>query len=127
MSRVDTFTGADALPLLAMTVEQLFAEYGPRQRITRADYEALYGAHGGAARALAEAYHMAGAAGTDDILKRLLIPALATWDPTAGEAGAARRRIAIRATLLDDDPDLARLADALASPQVRLLTRGRAE
>ena len=41
--------------------------------------------------------------------------------------GAARRRIAIRATLLDDDPDLTRLADALASPQVRLLTRGRAE
>jgi hypothetical protein len=128
---VDTFTGADALPLLAMTVEQLFAEYGPRQHITRADYEALYGAGTGAEgpvrRALAEAYRIAGAAGTDDTLKRLLIPELATWDPSAGEGGAARRRIAQRATLLDDDLDLTRLADALASPQVRLLTRGRAE
>ena len=127
---VNTFTGADALPLLAMTVEQLFADYGPRQHIKSADYEALYGAGSGAEgpvrRALAEAYRMAGPAGTDDTLKRLLIPALATWDPAAGEAGAARRRIALRATLLDDDRDLTRLADALASPQVRLLTRGRA-
>jgi WD40 repeat protein len=128
---VDTSTGADALPLLAMTLEQLYAEYVPRQQITYADYKALYAAHsdadGPVGRALAEAYRMAGTAGTDETLKRLLIPALATWDPTAGEAGAARRRIAISAILLDDDPDLKRLADALASPRVRLLTRGRAE
>jgi len=93
---VDTFTGADALPLLAMTVEQLFAYYGSHQHITRADYKALYGvgasAEGPVRRALAEAYGMAGTAGTEETLKRLLIPALATWDPTAGEAGAARRR-----------------------------------
>jgi hypothetical protein len=128
---VDTFTGADALPLLAMTVEQLFADYGPHQHITLADYQALYGvgarAEGPVSRALAEAYRMAGTAGTDETLKRLLIPALATWDPTAGETGAARRRIALRATLLADDPDLTRLADAMASPQARLLTRGTAE
>jgi hypothetical protein len=128
---VNTFTGADALPLLAMTVEQLFAEYGPRQHITRADYEALYGAgttaEGPVRRALAEAYRMAGAAGTEDTLKRLLIPALATWDSSAGEAGAARRRIALRATLLGDDRDLISLADALASPQARLLTRGQSD
>jgi hypothetical protein len=114
-----------------MTVEQLFADYGPRQHITRADYEALYdvgaGAEGQVSRALAEAYRMAGTAGTDETLKRLLIPDLATWDPTAGEAGAARRRIALRASLLAEDPDLTRLADAMASPQARLLTRGRAE
>ena len=42
---VDTSTGADALPLLAMTLEQLYAEYVPRQQITYADYEALYAAH----------------------------------------------------------------------------------
>jgi hypothetical protein len=93
---INTFTGADALPLLAMTVEQLYAEYGPRHRIARADYEALYcagtGAEGPVRRALAEAYRMAGAAGTEDTLKRLLIPALATWDPSAGEAGAAPDR-----------------------------------
>jgi hypothetical protein len=128
---VDTFTGADALPLLAMTVEQLFADYGPHQHITRADYQALYGVGAGAegpvSRALAEAYRMAGTAGTDETLKRLLIPALATWDPSVGETGAARRRIALRATLLADDPDLTVLADAMASPQARLLTRGRAE
>jgi WD40 repeat protein len=128
---VDTFTGADALPLLAMTLEQLFAEYGPRQRITRGDYDTLYntsaGAEGPVGRALSEAYRLAGTAGTGETLKRLLIPALATWDPTAGESGAARRRIATRALLLDDDPDLMRLADALSSPQVRLLTRGSGE
>jgi hypothetical protein len=128
---VDTFTGADALPLLAMTVEQLFADYGPHQHITRADYRALYGisasAEGPVNRALNEAYRMAGTAGTDETLKRLLIPALATWDPTAGEAGAVRRRIALRASLLGEDPDLTRLADAMASPHARLLTRGRVE
>src|SRR5262249_49641559 len=124
-------TGADALPLLAMTLEQLYLEYEPRQHITCADYDALYGAHPGAEgpveRALAIAYGMGGTAGTDKTLKRLLIPGLVTWDPTAGGAGAARRRIATRASLLDDNPDLIRLADALASPQVRLLTRGSAE
>jgi hypothetical protein len=128
---VDTFTGADALPLLAMTVEQLFADYGPHQHITRANYQALYGVGAGAegpvSRPLAEAYRMAGTSGTDGALKRLLIPALVTWDPTVGEAGAARRRIALRAALLADDPDLTRLVDAMASPQARLLTRGRAE
>jgi WD40 repeat protein len=126
---VDTSTGADALPLLAMTLEQLYAECAPRRQITRADYDALYGEHadtGPVGRALAEAYRMAGAtAGTDETLKRLLIPALVTWDPIAG-GGAARRRIAASTTLLDADSDLMRLADALTSPKVRLLTRGRA-
>jgi hypothetical protein len=70
---------------------------------------------------------MAGPAGTEETLKRLLIPGLSTWDPAAGEAGAARRRIATRANLLGSDPDLTRLADALASPKIRLLTLGRAE
>jgi hypothetical protein len=125
---VETFTGADALPLLAMTLEQLFAEYASRRQITRADYEALYGVSSGAEgpvkRALAEAYRLAEGAGTDETLKRLLVPALVTWDPRAGEVGAAKRRIASRAKLLGDDADLKRLADALASPAVRLLTRG---
>ncbi|HXO71189.1 MAG TPA: toll/interleukin-1 receptor domain-containing protein, partial [Bradyrhizobium sp.] len=129
---IDTSTGADALPLLAMTLEQLYAEYAPRRLITRADYEALYGEHadaeGPVGRALAEAYRMAGAtAGTEETLKRLLIPALVTWDPASGGGGVARRRIAVRTTLLNTDPDLTVLADALASPRVRLLTQGRAE
>src|SRR5262249_60477024 len=101
---------------------------GPVQRIRRADYEAPYDAdaEGPVGGALNDAYRMAGTAGTDETLKRLVIRALATWDPAAGAAGAPRRRIGMRATLLDDDPDLIRLADALASPQVRLLTRGMA-
>ena len=72
-----------------MTVEQLFAEFGPRQLITRADYEALYGAHaraeGPVGRALAEAYRMAGTAGTDDTLKRLL-------NSRVSDMGSGRRR-----------------------------------
>jgi hypothetical protein len=84
---VDTFTGADALPLLAMTLEQLFAEYAPRGQITRADYELLYGAQAGAEgpveRALAVAYRMAGTAGTDETLKRLLIPGLVELELSA--------------------------------------------
>jgi WD40 repeat protein len=124
---VSTFAGADALPLLAMTVEQLFADYGPRQRITLADYRTLYGTGGPVIQALNKAYRVAGGVGTDEALKRLLIPELVTWDPNAGEGGVARRRIALRRKLLDDQPDLTALADALVSPQVRLLTRGRAE
>ena len=128
---VSTFTGADALPLLAMTVEQLFAEYGARQHIKLVDYQVVYGrvtgAEGPVRRALAEAYRIAGEAGTDETLKRLLIPDLVAWDATAGEGGAVRRRIALRKTLLDEKPDVAALADALASRQVRLLTRASAD
>ena len=128
---LDSFTGADALPLLAKTLEQVYAEYASRQHITRADYEALYGARAGAEApvkwALDEAFRIAGSAGTEENLKRLLIPGLLTWDPAVGEAGAARRRIATRKSLLHDDPDLTRLADALASERVRLLTRGNAK
>jgi WD40 repeat protein len=128
---VDNFTGADALPLLAMTLDQLYYYFSARRRITLADYQALYGTGAGAEGpvryALREAYRTAGGAGTDETLKRLLIPGLATWDQAAGETGAAKRRIAVRATLLRGDPDLTRLADELASEQVRLLTRGNAE
>ena len=52
---VETFTGADALPLLAMTLDQLFAEYGSRRTITRNDYEALYGVRTGAEGPVARA------------------------------------------------------------------------
>src|SRR5262249_27842031 len=76
---------------------------------------------------LVEPKRWAATAETDETLNPPLTRALATGDQTAGEAGAARRRIAISAILLDDDPDLKRLADALASPRVRLLTRGRAD
>lgn len=44
--------------------------------------------------------------------------------PDAGETGAAKRRIALRAALLDGDQALTQLADALASKEARLLTQG---
>ena len=125
---VATFTGADALPLLAMTLEQLYHQHSAREQITLEDYRALYGADAGAEgpvrRALEQAYRLAGAAGIEDTLRRLLVPGLATWDPEAGETGAAKRRVALRATLLAHEPGLEAMADALASREVRLLTRG---
>jgi hypothetical protein len=62
---------------------------------TRTHYDKLYGEYGGAegpvTRALGKAYRLAGAAGTDETLKRLLLPALATWDPKAAR-GCSRSR-----------------------------------
>lgn len=125
---VRTFDGADALPLLAMTLKQLYGAHIQRDLITLADYTAFYdglpGAEGPVRRALATAYEVAGSAGTDDNLRALLIPALATWDPAAGEAGAEKRRIALRADVVAGDPGRARLADALVHADVRLLTQG---
>jgi hypothetical protein len=52
--------GADALPLLAFTLERLYAEYGGEGRLTLADYEKLGGVQGSleaaVAHALAEPY-----------------------------------------------------------------------
>ncbi|MGE0701937.1 MAG: toll/interleukin-1 receptor domain-containing protein, partial [Hyphomicrobiaceae bacterium] len=128
---VETFTGADALPLLALTLDQLFEECRGKSPITLDDYEAKYGRAGGdgaaVEQALIEAYRLAGVAGTDDTLRRLLIPELATWDPAAGETGAAKRRIAPQSRATRGDAHLILLADALSHPNVRLLSRGGGE
>jgi len=71
-------------------------------------------------RALAEAQRQAGASGTSDNLRRLMIPGLATWDPVAN---AAKRLVAQETALLGGDrASLAPLANALVGN--RLLTRG---
>ena len=84
-------TGADALPLLAYTLQRLFDLHHKDQRLTVADYEAMGGIEGAIDGALAEAQKAAGPAGSQDNLRRLLIPGLATWDPAAN---AAKRIVA---------------------------------
>jgi hypothetical protein len=58
----------------------------------------------------------------EDSLRRLMIPRLVTWDPRAGEGGAAKRRVATAEELFAGDrSDLKKLADQLVNQ--RLLTR----
>jgi hypothetical protein len=98
----------------------MFDLYHKEQRLTVADYEAMGGIEGSIDRALAEAQKAAGAAGSQDNLRRLLIPGLATWDPAAN---AAKRMVAQEAELVSGDrAALVPLAEALVAK--RLLTRG---
>ena len=126
---VDTFTGADALPLLAMTLHQLFASFPTTLPITVSDYEALYGTsgpEGPVRRALETAALQYGSGWSEDLLHQLLVPGLVTWDADARDGeGAAKRRIASEVSLVEGRNDLARLVNVLVSPQVRLLVRGR--
>ncbi|MDX2157946.1 MAG: SUMF1/EgtB/PvdO family nonheme iron enzyme [Hyphomicrobiaceae bacterium] len=114
-------SGADALPLLAFTLERLFGEAGTDGKLTLARYEGMGGLEGSIDRALAEARRKAGAAGSEQALHALFIPQLATWDPAAN---AAKRLVAPEAELIAADrAPLAPLATALVDG--RLLTRGR--
>jgi formylglycine-generating enzyme required for sulfatase activity len=114
-------TGADALPLLAFTLQRLFDINHKEQRLTRAHYDAMGGIEGSIDRALADAQKKAGAAGSMDNLRRLLIPGLATWDPAAS---AAKRLVPKDAEIVGGDrAGLAPLVTALV--EARLLTRGR--
>lgn len=113
-------TGADALPLLAFTLEKLFHEFGADGNLTNARYDAMGGIGGSIDRALAEAQRQAGSCGTSDSLRRLMVPGLATWDPAAN---AAKRLVARESDLLADGrAALTPLANALVTN--RLLTRG---
>jgi hypothetical protein len=47
--------GADALPLLAFTLERLYADYGSEGKLTPAEYEKLGGVQGSIAEAIAHA------------------------------------------------------------------------
>jgi hypothetical protein len=112
--------GGDALPLLAFTLERLFNEFGGDGQLTLARYDAMGRIGGSIDRALAEAQRKAGAVGTADHLRRLLIPGLATWDSAAG---AVKRLVARQSDLIGGDrAQLAPLADALV--EARLLMRG---
>jgi len=124
--------GADALPLLAFTLEKLFKKFGADGNLTVERYQGIGGIGGSIDVALSEAQRQAGLCGTLENLKRLIVPGLATWDMGAG---AAKRIVAHEATLVGEDtipgrsgasPDarsgLKPLADALVAN--RLLTRG---
>ena len=118
---VQEATGADALPLLAFTLEKLFFEFGADGKLTAERYDSMGGIGGSIDRALAEAQRKAGAGGGADSLRRLIIPGLATWDPAAN---AAKRLVAKEAELTGGErKSLAPLANALV--EVRLLTRNR--
>ncbi|HEY4973947.1 MAG TPA: SUMF1/EgtB/PvdO family nonheme iron enzyme, partial [Steroidobacteraceae bacterium] len=113
--------GADALPLLAFTLERLFSEFGADGHLTLARYVAMGGIGGSIDRALAEAQRKAGSGGGLEELRRLLVPGLATWDATAN---AAKRLVARQPDLIGGDrAELAPLADALV--EARLLRRDR--
>jgi formylglycine-generating enzyme required for sulfatase activity len=113
-------SGADALPLLAFTLQRLFLDYAPEQTLTKAHYDAMGGIEGSIDRKLAEAKAKAGTAGTDANLRRLIVPALATWDAAAN---AAKRLVPNETDVIAGDrAGLAPLANALV--EARLLTRG---
>lgn len=113
-------TGADALPLLAFTLEKLFHEFGADGKLTAERYDAMGGIGGSIDRALADALKNAGAVGSQENLRRLMVPALATWDPAAN---AAKRLVAQECDLFNGDRAALRsLADKLV--ESRLLTRG---
>jgi hypothetical protein len=112
-------SGADALPLLAFTL--LLLDFAPEQTLTKAHYNAMGGIEGSIDRKVAEAKAKAGTAGTDANLRRLIVPALATWDAAAN---AAKRLVPNEADVITGDrAGLAPLANALV--ETRLLTRGR--
>jgi formylglycine-generating enzyme required for sulfatase activity len=113
-------SGADALPLLAFTLQRLFLDYAPEQTLTKAHYDEMGGIESSIDRKLTEARKEAGAASSDANLLRLIVPALATWDAAAN---AAKRLVANETEVIAGDrASLAPLAHALV--EARLLTRG---
>ena len=66
--------GADALPLLAFTLQRLFLDYAPEQTFTKAHYDAMGGIEGSIDRKLAEAKTKAGVAGTRRPRSRITQP-----------------------------------------------------
>jgi formylglycine-generating enzyme required for sulfatase activity/class 3 adenylate cyclase len=114
-------TGADALPLLAFTLSQLFKLHGAGHELTLAQYNEIGGMGGCVTRVLRQAQKSAETAGSDDNLRRLIVPGLATWDPAAS---AAKRLVAKETELVGGRrAALAPLAHALV--ENRLLVRNR--
>jgi formylglycine-generating enzyme required for sulfatase activity/class 3 adenylate cyclase len=123
-------TGADALPLLAFTMSQIFKLHGAGHELTLAQYNEIGGMGGCVTRVLRQAQKSVGTvptilgqldSGSDDNLRRLIIPGLATWDPAAG---AAKRLVAKEDEIVGGRRTaLAQLAHALV--KARLLVRNR--
>ncbi|MFO0734191.1 MAG: hypothetical protein U0361_25145, partial [Nitrospiraceae bacterium] len=119
---VDT-TGADALPLLAFTMERLYLDYGKDGDLRLDEYEKLGGVHGSIEAAVATALANPDQPPTiprdpsiqDTQLRQTFIPWLAGIDP---ETGLSKRRVACREELSEGaQPLIERLV------QARLLTQ----
>ena len=112
---------SDALPILALALQRLVRKRrSPDGTIVAEPDSAGRLVSDAVAEAAAEALEAVGA--DEKALRRLMIPRLVTWDPRAGEGGAAKRRVATAAELFAGDrAALKPLADALVDQ--RLLTR----
>ena len=103
--------GADALPLLALTLQRLYLARGDRESLRKADYDTLGGVRGSIEQAVAAALAdpaappaiPAGKAEREALLKRAFVPHLIGINEVTGKGV---RRTARRA-------DLPRAADAL--------------
>lgn len=115
---LDDTQGADALPLLALTLQRLWQTAASRNAFTPADYEATGKVAGAIEAAAAEAFRNpthppaipADAATRDPILRAAFIPALAGIDPTTLQP--TRRRAHQRDLPPDSLPLLDRLVTA---------------
>jgi hypothetical protein len=96
--------GADALPLLAFTLERLYADYGGAGRLTLADYEKLGGVQGSIEAAVTQALNEPGRAPAIPVdqeakyvaLHAAFIPWLARID---FDSGVPLRRVARRSEI----------------------------
>ena len=128
LEELESGGGADALPLLAVTLEQLFLEYRRGGALRLADFLALGELAGGVDSAVARALRRADARPDiprdlemrEALLRRGFIPWLAGVDP---DSLAARRNIAV----YDDLPPETRpLLDLLVEERLLLTDVGRA-
>ena len=113
--------GADALPLLAFALRQLFDDNrtGATAKLTLESFEAAGGMEGMLSARLMAAQRLVG--GGPDALRRLFLPLLVTWDTDATPPGA-KRLIAREADLISGKrTGIAPLVEALVNE--RLLTR----
>lgn len=125
--------GADALPLLAFTLERLYVEHGGDGKLMLEDYEALGGVRGSIQAAVAEAFDEperspavpSDRAERDRLLHAGFIPWLARVDPDTEER---KRRVARWDEIpLDARPLLERLIDARLLVRDRRMLLGREE
>ena len=124
-SLVGGATGADALPLLAFTLERLFLEHGGAGTLTLAQYESLGGMRGSIEAAVDSAFAEPGRqpavpptrAERERLLRAGFIPWLARVDPDNGEP---KRRVA----RWDEIPEPARpLLERLIEQRLLVLDR----
>lgn len=94
------FDDADALPLLAFTLERLVADYGEDGLVRLAEYETMKGLEGAVRKAVSAAFETAenrlpnlSRRDLEDITRRVFVPALVSIDAAAS---APKRRVALR-------------------------------